>query len=243
MIYITGDTHGDVRRFFEPQLPCAGWGPEDKIIVAGDFGMLFGNGETDGKKLDLLARCPFQILFLDGNHECFPEIAAYPEELYCGGKVHRIRDNIRHLMRGQVYEIEGLRIFTMGGGYSIDRMLRVAGRNWWPEEMPSEAEYAEGMENLSRCGYAVDVLISHAAPTGSMLDLKKDGTFSMLFPQEVPLGNYLQKVAGMTRHRHYYFGHIHLDRELPGNRTALYYAVYCLNTGMCVKAPDAGKRG
>ena len=231
MIYITGDTHGDVRRFFEPQLPCAGWKPDDKLIVAGDFGMVFGNREIDTKKLDLLSRCPFQILFLDGNHECFPELFAFEEEQYCGGRVHRLRDNIRHLMRGQVYEIEGLRIFTMGGGYSIDRMMRTPGRNWWPEEMPDEAEYAEGLRNLERAGYAVDVLISHAAPTGSMLELKRNGTFSHIFQQEAPLGDYLEKVAGMTRYGQFYFGHIHLDRELSGKRTALYHAVFCLNTG------------
>jgi hypothetical protein len=238
MIYITGDTHGEVRRFFEPQLPCMDWGPEDKLIVAGDFGMLFGNGSIDAKKLDLLAGCPFEILFLNGNHECFPEIFSFEEQEYCGGRVHRIRDNIRHLMRGQVYEIEGLRIFTMGGGYSIDQWMRIPGRSWWHEEMPSEAEYAEGLRNLSRCGYAVDVLISHAAPTGSMRELMRIGVFSSLFPQEAPLGDYLEKVAATTRHRHYYFGHIHLDRELPGNRTALYHSVLCLNTELDGPAPE-----
>ena len=36
------------------------------------------------------------------------------------GKVQRIRPSVIHLMRGQVYEIEGKTFFTMGGGSSHD---------------------------------------------------------------------------------------------------------------------------
>ena len=32
-----------------------------------------------------------------------------------GGKVHRIRPHVLHLMRGQIFELEGCRFFTMGG--------------------------------------------------------------------------------------------------------------------------------
>ena len=42
-------------------------------------------------QLDALAALPYTILFLDGNHECFPEIFAYPEEMWNGGRIHRIR--------------------------------------------------------------------------------------------------------------------------------------------------------
>lgn len=238
-IYITGDTHGDPGRFFEPALPCQDWTDKDKLIVAGDFGCIFGLGLTDEAKLDQLSQCTYEILFLDGNHECFPKIYSYPEENWCGGRVHRVRRNIRHLMRGQVYEIEGMRIFTMGGGYSIDQMYRIPGRSWWPEEMPTDAEYEEGLVNLRKARNRVDVIISHAAPSQSMQYLKQQGIFSVVFPQEAPLGAYLEKVARLTEHRHYYFGHIHMDAELPENRTALYYALYCLNTGEKIAGPTA----
>ena len=234
MIYITGDTHGEAARFFEPKLPCGSWTKNDKLIVAGDFGCIFGLGARDEEKLDLLAGCPYEILFLDGNHECFPKIYSYPEENWCGGRVHRIRENIRHLMRGQVYEIDGTRIFTMGGGYSIDQMYRIPGRSWWAEEMPTEAEYEEGLRNLEKAGKSVDVIISHAAPERTMRYYRETGYFSHLFMQEALLWGYLEKVAQETEHRHYYFGHLHLDRELPDKRTALYYAVYCLDNGQRV---------
>ncbi len=62
----------------------------------------FGMGRRDEAKLDALVVLPYTILFLDGNHECFHEIFAYPEEMWNGGRIRRIRPNALHLMRGQV---------------------------------------------------------------------------------------------------------------------------------------------
>ena len=134
MIYITGDTHGEVSRFEHFQNVCHPT-HDDYLIVAGDFGCIFGLGWRDENKLDALEALEFTILFLDGNHECFPKIISYPEKVWNGGRVRRIRKNILHLMRGQVFSLEGLKIFTMGGGYSIDQMFRILGRSWWPEKI------------------------------------------------------------------------------------------------------------
>ncbi len=129
MIYVTGDTHGEVSRF--EKIHEQYWLTEnDALIVAGDFGCIFGLGRRDEMKLDALAAMPYTILFLDGNHECFPQIYAYSEERWNGGRIHRIRPNILHLMRGQVYDMDGISVFTMGGGYSIDMMYRIPGRSW-----------------------------------------------------------------------------------------------------------------
>lgn len=73
---------------------------------------------------------------MDGNHENFDLINEYPVEEWCGGKVHIIRcdkegkPKIIHLMRGQVFEIEGKKIFTVGGAYSIDKYMRTPHRSW-----------------------------------------------------------------------------------------------------------------
>ena len=37
-----------------------------------------------------------------------------------GGKVHRVRPHVLHLMRGQIFELEDSRFFTMGGAKSHD---------------------------------------------------------------------------------------------------------------------------
>ena len=75
MIYITGDCHGDFKRFnkknFPEQLEMT---KDDFVIIWGDF----------------------------------------------GGKIQRIRPSIIHLMRGQVYLIDGKKVFSFGGASSQD---------------------------------------------------------------------------------------------------------------------------
>ena len=43
--------------------------------------------------------------------------------------------------------------------------FRVLGHSWWPEEMPSEEEYAEAEANLERAGWYMDCVLTHCAPT------------------------------------------------------------------------------
>ena len=144
MLYITGDTHGCIRKWKEQIHPVLK--AEDTIIVAGDFGVGGWKDEEDASVTeeqfyDWISKQPYSVLFVDGNHENFDKLYAYPVEMWMGGNVHKLRPNLIHLMRGEVYEIDGKKIFTFGGGYSIDKAWRVEGRSWWPQEMPSEKEY------------------------------------------------------------------------------------------------------
>jgi hypothetical protein len=47
-------------------------------------------------------------------------LAQYPVVKWHGGQVQFIQNFLIHLMRAQVYEIDGKRFFTMGGAYSHD---------------------------------------------------------------------------------------------------------------------------
>lgn len=230
MLYITGDIHGEVGRL-ERMAKEYALTARDTLIIAGDFGCIFGLRRLEDAKLDVLEKLPYRILFVDGNHENFPRIFSYPEEMWNGGRVHRIRPNILHLMRGQVYELEGKTIFTMGGGYSLDKGFRTPGKSWWPEELPSEEEYAEAWENLHRHGDRVDIMISHAAPAETMEMLLQTGVFHTRVPEEMRLNFFLEEVRQKVMHDAYYFGHLHLDRKLFRRQTALYYDVYDLLTG------------
>ena len=123
MIYITGDTHGELHALTEnrhlPDKPA--FTAQDKLIVCGDFGFVFEVRRTnerywDDDKLDYLEQFfPAEILFVSGNHENFDRLATYPQEERCGGTVRRIRKNIFLLQRGEVYVIEGKKFFTFGG--------------------------------------------------------------------------------------------------------------------------------
>ena len=60
-------------------------------------------------------------MFVDGNHENYTRLYNdYPVEEWNGGKVHRIRDSVIHLMRGEIYDIDNKKIFVFGGAFSHD---------------------------------------------------------------------------------------------------------------------------
>lgn len=53
-----------------------------------------------------------------GNYENFDQLYNYPIEEWNGGKIHKINDSVFHLMRGQVFKIDGKSFFTFGGASS-----------------------------------------------------------------------------------------------------------------------------
>lgn len=221
MIYITGDTHGEQARFdlFREygEQNCTS---EDYLIVCGDFGYIFANDARENAFLDELEKKPYTICFVDGNHENFPAICSYPKELWNGGRVHRIRRNILHLMRGQLFEIGGRSLFTMGGAYSIDRYMRIKGRSYWQEELPDNSEYREASVNLKECGYKVDYIVTHTAPREI---IRRMGCYPDRHDME--LTGFLEWVMHKVEFKGWFFGHWHTDKKLDKGFRALYYDV------------------
>lgn len=120
-IFITGDTHGDFRRFrpdiFYEQEHMT---KEDLVLVCGDFGGIWHGDPRDDVGLDWLEDRSYTTAFVLGNHENYDAYKGYPKEEWHGGQIQRIRPSVLHLMRGQVYELNGRRFFTMGGASSHD---------------------------------------------------------------------------------------------------------------------------
>lgn len=56
------------------------------------------------------------------------------------GSIRFIRPNIIHLMRGEINEFQGKKIFCFGGANSTDKEWRIEGKSWWKEEFPNEFE-------------------------------------------------------------------------------------------------------
>ena len=147
LIFLTGDTHipYDISKLNRK------WFPEQKnltrndyVIVLGDFGLYWHSNASYKHWRDWFQSKPFTILWLDGNHENFDWIESMEVTEWHGGKVHQ-DGNIIHLMRGQVYTIEGKKFFVMGGAASTDKECRRVGVSWWEQEIPS---YKEEMEAL-----------------------------------------------------------------------------------------------
>ena len=117
MLYVTGDLHAMQRKWFEQIEPVLA--PGDTLFVCGDFGVGFWgtNGRTEEAFFDTLAARDYTVAFVDGNHENFDRLNAFPTALWHGGRVHLLRPNLVHLTRGALYQLDGLRLFAFGGGY------------------------------------------------------------------------------------------------------------------------------
>lgn len=225
MIYLTGDTHGtiEIGKLSRANLAVERVEPGegDFVIILGDFGLVFApDGQSAEERwwLKWLDEKPWTTLFIDGNHENFARLNALPEEEWHGGHVHRVSESVLHLMRGQVFEIEGRSFFTMGGATSHDRQFRKEGRSWWPEELPSEEELARADAALDGCGRRIDYVLTHCAPT--LVQGRINPTF---LPDR--LTEYLQHVRDTTEFGRWYFGHYHVDREYDDGFCALYDCV------------------
>ena len=126
MIYITGDIHReqDIHKINPREFTVGDTLTEnDYVIICGDFGCVWDGSTGDNFWLKWLDSLPWNTLFIDGNHENFDVLNTYPIEEYKGGKVHRIRSKVFHLMRGEVFDIDGYKFFTMGGGKVAARKI------------------------------------------------------------------------------------------------------------------------
>lgn len=158
MIYLLSDLHGVLFEGLKKYEAIRKEG--DLLILLGDIGMTFAGYEECRRFLtEEFLHLSYPIAFIDGNHEDFAFFNAFPEEDYFGGRVHRLTENIVHLMRGYVFTIEGKTLFTMGGCKSSQK--------WWdaglatPLDDPSEEEIARAYESLKANGNRVDYILTH----------------------------------------------------------------------------------
>lgn len=218
MIYLTGDTHGeiDINKLSANQnvgqvlKNCT---KDDYLIICGDFGLVWDGSNEEKWWQKWLNDKPYTTLFVDGNHDGFHLLSKYPVEEWNGGKVQFIQPSIIHLMRGQVYTIDNKKIFTMGGGTSIDRWRRKEGLSWWPQEIPSDDELNEGIKNLDKHDWKVDYVITHEAPN-SIHDLVI-GPYAE--KKHDKLTCYLESLLPDLQFNKWYFGHYH-NEEIFGDR-------------------------
>lgn len=247
MIYITGDCHGDFERFNTENFPEQyEMTKEDHVIVCGDFGGVWNKDEESKNEkwwMDWLEDKPFTTLFVDGNHENFDRLYNYPVEEWNGGKVHKIRPSVIHLIRGQVFTIEGKKIFTFGGARSHDifggilelddpdyrekrktldkgwKPYRVNHLSWWRQELPSEEEMAEGRRNLEVHGNEVDFIVSHCCASSTQV-LIGHGMYEQDY-----LNKYFEELRQTVKFRKWFFGHYHDNRNVNAQELLLYEQV------------------
>lgn len=210
---IAGDTHGTfdigkVVKFFEGR--DDEYTKADYLIICGDVGVCGFSASEEAQARGILRNLPVTTLFVDGNHENFDLLNSYGTDDWNGGKVHFIESDIIHLMRGQVFNIDGIKFFTFGGAHSLDKMNRVEGISWFPEEIPTQEEYEEGWKNLGKAGFCVDYILTHTGPREVVAAMG----YEELPDDEIALRQFLQRVADNTDFKAWYFGHLHMDTEV-----------------------------
>ena len=216
MLYITGDTHGNFERILKWTETTNLNKDKDFLFILGDFGYIWDNKRTSFEKdnLDFISCLPFTTLFIDGNHENHERLNSMRVVNFSGGKAHKVYDSIYHLMRGQVYEIAGKRIFTFGGASSIDKHLRTEGISWWKEEEFNYHEANTAYENLNKIGWEVDYVLTHSAPFSI-----RDKLFESNKPSSTE--RMLEAMLRNIKFKRWYFGHYHIDKKMD-NFTAMY---------------------
>lgn len=239
-ICITGDTHhnydiGKILNLTEnmERLNAEPLDADDYLIIAGDFGIpTFGRTlDSEDKYLDFYINQPYTTLFIDGNHENFDELNSLPVEEWCGGKVHKLADNVIHLIRGQVFDIDGQKIFTLGGAYSPDKEYRIPGFTWFEEEELSLDDMDEALNNLGKHNYKVDYVITHTC--GAEFLKKNAYRFEFVFNPEYckKTENFLDYLHDGIDCKKWIFGHFHKDLMIDTKYISSYNKVYEVKDG------------
>ena len=150
-------------------------------------------------------------------------------------------------MRGQVFEIDGKKIFTFGGARSHDisggilelddpnfrakkkrldqgyEPYRINHLTWWEREMPSQEEMAEGRQKLEENDYTVDFIVSHcaASSTAALISYGK-------YKPDI-LTTYFEEIRQMTTFKKWFFGHYHENMNVNANEILLYEQIIRIN--------------
>lgn len=216
-VYVTGDMHGSLERLYDKNFRKLKSG--DVLIVCGDFGYIFDGDKTEKQVIDFLANRKFITAFIDGTHDNMNTIGSARETYWHGGKIHRIKGNLIHLMRGQIFEIEGKSFFTFGGGESTDKDMRLEHGKWWREEEPTPLEMAEGAKRLDEAGLQVNYIITHEPPSlVKSAMLLRNGSRDRVNK----LNGYFEEIGRSCKYDHWFFGSLHEDRIITPRHTCVF---------------------
>ena len=145
-----------------------------------------------------------------------------------------------HLMRGQVFEIDGKKIFTFGGASSHDitggiletddpnfkqkkkkldkgyEPYRINHLTWWEQELANEDEMQEGRNNLRAHDYTVDYIVTHCCSSSTQVFLGG----SMYKPDRET--DYLEFIKNYANYKKWFFGHYHDNRNIYDKEILIY---------------------
>ncbi|MBE6623641.1 MAG: metallophosphoesterase [Ruminococcaceae bacterium] len=222
VIYITGDTHIPVdigklstKRFPEQKEMTK----NDYVIICGDFGGVWDGSNEEKYWIKWLKNKNFTTLFVDGNHENFEMLYNLPTVRFGGSIAHKVDDGIYHLLRGELYDIDGKKFFVFGGASSHDKEHRKEGKNWWKEEMPTEEQYFNAEMNLEKNGFSCNYVVTHSAPASVQTEIAPTYEIN-------ELTEFLEKIKNNISCEKWFFGHYHQDKSIDNKYIAVFNLIY-----------------
>ncbi|MEG2087273.1 MAG: hypothetical protein RR022_03670 [Angelakisella sp.] len=218
MIYVTGDLHGDIGQLQSSAVRKLKRG--DTLIVCGDFGFLWEDSRAERKRLVWLGKRRYHLLFVEGTHDNLDLLREYPTEPWNGGLTRPISGRLRQLVRGELFELEGKRILAMGGGQPDEGAQ--LGVNCWQGALPDKDEILAICDRLDSCGWQLDAIISHQAPTNI------DACITHRVCEVNFLTALMDTIQRKSKFGDWCFGSYHQNRLVPPNYRCLYNQVYCL---------------
>ena len=226
-VLVTGDVHGDILLLLEMVRSIEN---DEMLFVTGDFGLFWFDINSNSDKYTILNNMleskNAYIVFVDGNHENHNFINRTEISEFCGAKCHKLLPRVIHIMRGEIVNIDGIKIFCFGGSYSVDRFWREKNKTYFEEELPNENEYDSGLNNLINADFKVDYIITH---TCQRRLVKKLGQRHKAI-EEIKLQNYIQWIVDNVEYKKHYFGHWHMDKKISESDIAIFNNIRNMHT-------------
>lgn len=204
-IAVIGDTHANLG-WTLGCIDAADKAGARTLVSVGDFGLDFpgrNRGRLEKRVNQVLVERNMRLIISPGNHDNWATILKLSVE---EDGLASFRSNIRILPRGGRTVVEGLIVGGLGGAYSIDQKYRTEGKDWWPDEEPTQEE----AEKLI-AGGPVDLLVTHDIPLCVPMnsDLKLS---SSVITQAEKTRILLDKVVRKLRPAQLFAGHFHQRR-------------------------------
>ena len=157
-ILFGGDAHGDAN-YVDILASRAVKLDVKKLVLLGDVGFFWPGGEifTEVDVPRIAAKYDIDIYGIDGNHDNHAKLRHDATDFV------EVGERFFYIPRGHSWTWGESKFLGIGGAYSVDKDVRVAYVDWWPNEMPDEDDIQRAVDVGE-----VDIVLAHEFPLPTM---------------------------------------------------------------------------